>query len=239
MATEYVGHDELLVLDQHAVRYNQHIAGRFGDALTGLVAEMPAGSHPFVIDFGAGIGTISRLFKASTGVSPLAVEIDAHQRRVLQERGIDSTPQLDTVAEGSVDFIFSSNVMEHIDDHIGTLRELHSRLRPGGRLALWVPAFPALWSSLDDRVGHFRRYTVPSMEQSLQAAGFTPLVCQYQDSVGAGLALAFKLVGSRSGALTAGPVRLFDRWLFPVSRVLDVGCHRWFGKNVFAVAVKR
>ena len=236
MTTDYVGHDELLVLE-NAVRYNQHIADQFAAVLPRL--NVPTGRSPVVIDFGAGIGTISRLFKATTGITPLAVEIDAHQRQVLSERGLDATPGLSTVADGSVDFIFSSNVMEHIDDHVDVLRELHGKLRSGGHLALWVPAFPALWTSLDDRVGHFRRYTVASAQEALAAAGFAACpVCCYQDSVGSVLALAFKFVGSRSGQLSVGSVRLFDRWLFPVSKVLDVVCRRWFGKNVYVVAVK-
>ncbi len=236
MTTDYVGHDELLVLES-AVRYNQHIADQFASVLPRL--KVPADRSPVVIDFGAGIGTISRIFKATTGIAPLAVELDAHQRQVLNERGLQATPALSTVPDGSVDFIFSSNVMEHIDNHVDVLRELHGKLRPGGHLALWVPAFPALWTSLDDRVGHFRRYTVASMHEALAAAGFTARpVCHYQDSVGSVLALAFKFVGGKSGQLTAGPVVLFDRWLFPVSKVLDVVCRRWFGKNVFVVAVK-
>jgi SAM-dependent methyltransferase len=238
LTTDYVGHDELLVLEQHAVRYNQHIADQFASVLPRLKGQ--AGRPPVVIDFGAGIGTISRLFKATTGIAPLAVELDAHQRQVLNQRGLEATPGLVTVPDGSVDFIFSSNVMEHIDDHVDVLRQLHGKLRSGGHLALWVPAFPALWTSLDDRVGHFRRYTVASMKEALEAAGFAACpVCHYQDSVGSVLALVFKFVGSKNGQLTAGPVRLFDRWLFPVSKRLDVVCRRWFGKNVYVVAVKR
>ena len=235
MTTDYVGHDELLVLES-AVRYNQHIADQFASVLRRLTVH--SDRSPVVIDFGAGIGTISRLFKATTGIAPLGVELDAHQRQVLNERGLEATPGLATVPDGSVDFIFSSNVMEHIEDDVEVLRELHGKLRPGGHLALWVPAFPALWTSLDDRVGHFRRYTVGSVQEALGAAGFTTCpVCHYQDSVGSVLALVFKVVG-RNGQLHAGPVRLFDRWLFPVSKVLDVVCRRWFGKNVYVVAVK-
>jgi SAM-dependent methyltransferase len=232
----YVGHDELLVLE-NAVAYNQHIADKFASVLPRIGIDRDRA--PVVLDFGAGIGTISRLFKGTTGIAPLAVEIDDHQRSVLNERGLEATPGLHAVPDGSVDLIFSSNVMEHIEDDVQVLRELHRKLRPGGHLALWVPAFPALWTSLDDRVGHFRRYTVTSVQEALRAAGFSACpICYYQDSVGSLLALTFKFVGSRDGQLTARPIRLFDRWLFPISRLLDVVCRRWFGKNVYVVAVK-
>lgn len=234
--TGYVGHDELLVLE-NAIGYNQHIADKFASVLPRI--GISPGREPMVLDFGAGIGTISRLFKATTGIAPLAVEIDVRQRSVLNELGLEATPGLHTVPDGSVDFAFSSNVMEHLEDDVEVLRQLHDKLRSGGHLALWVPAFPALWTSLDDRVGHFRRYTVTSIQQALKAAGFSTCpVCHYQDSVGSVLALTFKFVGSRDGQLGAGPIRLFDRWLFPVSKLLDVVCRRWFGKNVYVVAVK-
>jgi SAM-dependent methyltransferase len=234
--TGYVGHDELLVLE-NAAAYNQHIADMFASVLPRMGINRDRA--PVVLDFGAGIGTISRLFKATTGIAPLAVEIDAHQRAVLNQRGLDATPGLQAVPDESVDLIFSSNVMEHIEDDVQVLRELHRKLRPGGHLALWVPAFPALWTSLDDRVGHFRRYTVTSVQEALKAAGFSTCpICCYQDSVGSVLALTFKFIGNRQGQLSAGPIRLFDRWLFPLSRLLDVVCRRWFGKNVYVVAVK-
>jgi SAM-dependent methyltransferase len=233
----YEGHDELRVLEENAVNYNQHIADQFASVLPRLTLE--PGHAPVVIDFGAGIGTISRLFRATTGVSPLAVELDAYQRQVLKERGFEATTKLSTVQDGSVDFVFSSNVLEHINDHVGALREVHLKLRRGGCVALWVPAFPALWTSLDDRVGHFRRYTLSSVQNALSAAGFTSYpVCHYQDSVGSALALAFKVVGSKNGEIGASQVRLFDRTLFPISKLVDLVCRRWFGKNVFVVAVK-
>jgi len=99
--------------------------------------------------------------------------------------------------------------------------------------------FPHSGHPFDDRVGHFRRYTLSSVQDALSAAGFTSYpVCRYQDSVGSALALAFKVVGSKNGEIGASQVRLFDRWLFPISKVVDMVCRRWFGKNVFVVAVK-
>jgi len=109
MQAAYEGHDELRVLEEHAGNYNQHIADQFASVLPRLQLEP---SHPpVVIDFGAGIGTISRLigtisrlFRATTGISPVAVKLDPYQRQVLKERGFEATPGLFTVQDGSVDF---------------------------------------------------------------------------------------------------------------------------------------
>ena len=234
-APDYVGHDELLVLET-ARNYNRHIAGQFAAVLPRLGVFDAA---PRVIDFGAGIGTISTLFRGATGIAPLAVEVDAHQRRVLQERGLETTPGLESIPDASVDFVFSSNVMEHIEDDVKILKEVHRTLRPGGHVALWIPAVPILWTSLDDRVGHHRRYTQATALATLRAAGFSAFpVCCYQDCVGFALAYLFRFIGSKDGTLSPGPVRLFDRWLFPLSKQLDGLCRDWFGKNVYVVAVK-
>jgi SAM-dependent methyltransferase len=158
---------------------------------------------------------------------------------VLRTRGLEAAPSLDAVGIGSVDLVFSSNVLEHIEDDVEVLRQLHRKLKPGSHLALWIPAFPFLWTSLDNRVGHFRRYTVPSAQRMLQSAGFrTYQTCCYQDSVGFVATLIFKFVGGKDATLTAGAVRMFDRVLFPVSRRLDSVVRHRFGKNVYVVAVK-
>ena len=232
--TDYVGHDELLVLEK-AMNYNRHIASQFAAALP---TEPWAHQGPLVVDFGAGIGTISRWFRDLTGISPVAVELDANQRRVLGDRGLTALAALDGLPDDSVDFVFSSNVFEHIVNDVEALRLVHRKLRRGGRLALWVPAFPLLWTPLDDRVGHFRRYRRSTATQLLSAAGFSCRSCRYQDSVGFVVALLFRFFGNENGRLDEGAVRLFDRWLFPCSQKLDVICGRLFGKNILVVAVK-
>jgi SAM-dependent methyltransferase len=233
---EYVGHDELVVLDS-AVNYNRHIADRFAAALPDRGDAL---SVPVVVDFGAGIGTISRAFRARTGIAPLGVELDARQRTILESRGFQASESLDHLPDESVDLVFSSNVIEHIEDDVTVLRHLRRKLRPGGRLALWIPAFPVLWSPFDDRVEHYRRYTMASAKRALSGAGFTTYPeSRYQDSLGFFATLAFKWLGNKDGVLKPGPVQLFDRIVFPVSKILDIVCHRWLGKNIYIVAVKQ
>lgn len=67
------------------------------------------------------------------------------------------------------------DVLEHVPDDIGFLRELARTLTPGGRLYLTVPAYEALWSLEDDIGGHHRRYSLGQLERTVRAAGFTLL----------------------------------------------------------------
>jgi predicted SAM-dependent methyltransferase len=52
---------------------------------------------------------------------------------------VDSARQLKGFAEGSLDFVFSNHVFEHLVDPIGTLLRWWGRLAPGGIIAGVVP----------------------------------------------------------------------------------------------------
>jgi SAM-dependent methyltransferase len=64
------------------------------------------------------------------------------------------------------------DVLEHIDDDLGTLRHLASVLEPGGILLLTVPAHPFLFDEMDEIAHHRRRYARGELASKLRAAGF-------------------------------------------------------------------
>jgi hypothetical protein len=96
-----------------------------------------------------------------------------------------------------------------------------------------------IWTTLDDKVGHLRRYTAKTLTQHLDAAGFKVERIGYRDSVGFLLAILFKIIGSKSGIPSDRSLLIFDRVLFPISRLLDLLASPFFGKNVLAIARKR
>lgn len=63
------------------------------------------------------------------------------------------------------------DVVEHVDDDLGFLSHVASRLEAGGRVYLSVPAHPWLWSREDEAGGHFRRYTRKALARALGQAG--------------------------------------------------------------------
>ncbi len=116
-----------------------------------------SGGAAAVVDFGAGSGTFARELR-ERGLEVVCVEPDNGLRHALQSQGFECRAGVEQIPEDSVDYIFSLNVMEHIEDDSGMFRAIRRRLRPGGRLYLYLPAFPLLYTSMDRKVGHYRRY---------------------------------------------------------------------------------
>ena len=185
-----------------------------------------------LIDFGAGIGTFSKRLRTA-GYNVTCVEPDPLQRRRLEEQGFDTLENITGVADNSVSFVFSLNVFEHIQDDSAALREIRQKLKPGGTLLIYVPAFACLWTSLDEKLCHYRRYTKKTLRRLVEQEGFVVEDARYADSLGFIATLVFRLLNKNVSALTATSISFYDQWLFAPSRVLDRLFGRWFGKNVY------
>lgn len=223
---DYQGIDNLEVLAD-AVRYSRFLA----DA----VVRWGQGCRT-ALDFGAGTGSLSSMARAR-GIEVACVEPDPRLRAMLQGQGFQVYADIGAVADESQEYIYSLNVLEHIDDDQATLAVLYSKLKPGGRFFLYVPALQVLFSSMDKKIGHYRRYHRKPLLRIIQRAGFVIERAEYADSVGVVATLLYKAIGSRKGDVSRTPLRIYDRVVFPVSRALDrMGCSRWFGKNLWVVA---
>lgn len=222
----YSGRENLEAMT-HARNYNRY--------LLRLIADHADGDE--ILDFGAGAGTFARPL-TEAGRNVLCVEPDPELRRDLARAGLCSYADLEAVPAESVDAIYSLNVLEHVEDDLLILHELNARLKSGGRLMLYVPAFSLLFSAMDRKVGHFRRYRKRGLTAQLRKAGFKITRARYVDSLGFFVTLFYKLVGDDSGTINAKSVFLYDRLIFPLSRMLDVALGVLLGKNLLVVATK-
>ena len=218
---------ENLEVMQEAVRYNRYLRD---------LVKRNAGCAATALDFGAGIGT----FSDSVDLPPArvhCVEPDAAARDILADRGFQVHADLSGVDDAAVQYVFSLNVLEHIEDDAAALANLFRVLEPGGRLFLYLPAFNLLFTSMDTHVGHHRRYRLSGIERLLLQAGFEIEKKAYADALGFFATLAFRLFdGSEPAPLKPGTVRLYDRYCFPLSRMLSVPLARVLGKNLYVVA---
>ena len=124
-----------------------------------------------VVDFGSGIGTLALIFLNSFSIDPLCVENDKINIAYLRKRKLKTLPSLSNIRD-EVDLIFSSNVLEHIEDDVSVLRAFNQKLCPNGKLFLYLPAHMFLWSKLDESVGHYRRYVFKELKEKCKYTGF-------------------------------------------------------------------
>src|SRR6266496_769493 len=156
-----------------------------------------------VHEIGAGIGNMSAFladrerFGGEAHVTVAALRLPAVEPRLKAER-------LDTVV--------CLNVLEHIEDDRGSLRAMHDLLEPGGRLVLLVPALRALYGTLDEALGHFRRYARRELATKYQEAGFELRHLEY-----------FNLAGVPGWWFTGRVLR---------RRLIPTGALRWYEARV-------
>jgi SAM-dependent methyltransferase len=130
--------------------------------------------RPRILDVGCGTGANLQMlseFGAAEGVDVSAEALDFCRARGLSEVKQGAAEHL-PFADESFDLVTGLDVVEHLDDDIGGLREMRRVLRPNGRAVLFVPAFMFLWGVQDDISHHRRRYTLPELKQKLGEAGF-------------------------------------------------------------------
>lgn len=224
----YEGSENLEAM-REAVNYNRFLQ----DLINRFAVDTTA-----VLDFGAGIGT----FTDSLGIPRnrvACVEPDIEARGYLTGLGFEVHADLGDVADERFTYVFTLNVLEHVENDLAAVSELFRVLQPGGRLFIYVPAFRVLYSAMDARVGHYRRYRMKGLTHLLRSAGFRIDKRAYTDALGFFATLAYKMFNRESdGVLDKGAVRFYDRYMFPFSRVLSLPLAKILGKNLYIVADK-
>jgi SAM-dependent methyltransferase len=231
--SDYTGVDNLEAMKE-AINYRRY----FADLIQTLVpdsrrtADHALAAPPSVIDFGAGVGTYAEVAR-SRGLDVLCVESDARLRDRLSSDGFRTVASLNELPTGMTESVYTFNVLEHIEDDCGILAQICRVLEPGGKLLVYVPAFPVLYSSMDKKVGHVRRYRKSDLKDKIEVAGFVVDRLEYVDSLGFLASLAYRALGRlEDGELSPRSVRTYDRLLFPLSRRLDRALKACIGKNL-------
>ena len=223
----YSGASVLEVMKE-ATNYNNYLAS---------LIDVHIRPHFRVLDFGAGAGTFA-LPLLRRAVEVVCVEPDAALRACLEGAGATVAVELDDIADESVDFIYTLNVLEHISDDATAIRALATKLKSGGTLLVYVPAFEILYSSFDSKIGHLRRYRRGTLAELITATGLHVINSRYADSMGFLAALLFRALG-HDGSISRGAVKIYDLAVFPISRIADKLLSHCIGKNVVVIAKKQ
>ncbi len=82
-------------------------------------------------------------------------------------------------ADETLDCITAFDALEHIEDDVGSMREIHRMLKPGGLLVASGPAYQFLFSQQDRVTHHVRRYTLGDMQAKARSVGFEIVKASY------------------------------------------------------------
>ena len=169
-----------------------------------LERRLPPGAT--VLDVGCGTGfVLERLAERYnvTGLEPdESVRARAHPSiaaRLLP----GSSDDLSALERRRFDAVLMLDVLEHVDDDVGALRQVRTALAPSGLLLATVPANPKLWSLHDVLNQHRRRYTSELLTDRLLAAEYQTLHLTHINSRLYPLAWVHRLVANETtmGAL--------------------------------------
>src|SRR6202163_188764 len=175
----YSWSDEIYVADI----YGSQILGRLNRAprFTQWMADV---IRPYVgqrvLEIGAGTGNLTaqlipRVLYWATDINPLYLMYleNVGRNRPYMKVGFTDAQNGETYPKGQdFDTVICLNVVEHLVDDRGTLLNIRSVLDAGGRVIILVPCGPGLYGTLDEVLGHQRRYTRKSLEELVARAEF-------------------------------------------------------------------
>jgi SAM-dependent methyltransferase len=124
----------------------------------------PLPRRPLIVDLGCSTGYLLEDLQVRypdallAGVDLVAAGLRKAHVNVPEARLLQADVGALPLADASVDAALSANLLEHVPDDNGALRELRRVLKPGARGVLVVPAAPSTYDYYDRFLGHERRY---------------------------------------------------------------------------------
>ncbi len=137
-----------------------------------------------VLEIGVGEGSMGTRLASRfryLGLEQDAISWERAKRRLERFGGTVTCGDTSVLQKNmSFDLICVFEVLEHIEDDRGALRQWREHLAPGRSLILSVPAFRDRFGPWDERAGHYRRYEPDELSKLLYDAGYTePRVWSY------------------------------------------------------------
>lgn len=144
-----------------------------------------------VLDFGAGAGhLVDEICTTCSEGEVDAIDISHVLLDFMHERFKDTdrvnviNGEEEPLQEKRYDRIYTLDVLEHVEDDRQYMKDLHTALRPGGKIFINVPAHQELFSEFDENLGHYRRYSKQELREKLEQAGFVVEDIGYWNTLG-------------------------------------------------------
>jgi protein-L-isoaspartate O-methyltransferase len=199
--------------------------------------------HGDILEVGAGIGSNTALLSAKANGRWVCLEPDPGLATQLKENlnGVSDGRRYENICgtlqalspSDRFDTIIYIDVLEHIEDDVAEIHAAAAHLTPGGRIIVLSPAHQWLFSPFDSSIGHFRRYN----RASLRKVSPPDLLLEqliYLDACGIVTSAANQMF-LRQSMPTKAQIGVWDKWVVPVSRVIDPVLGYSLGKSIVGV----
>jgi glycosyltransferase involved in cell wall biosynthesis/SAM-dependent methyltransferase len=134
-----------------------------------------------VLEIGSGIGNLTtqlvpRHQYVATDINPLylhSLKALENDRPYLKTQFTDVTKkETFPTIEGGFDTVVCLNVVEHVEDDVAAMENIREALAPGGRAIILVPHGEKIYGTLDEVLGHVRRYEHDTLRSLAERSGF-------------------------------------------------------------------
>jgi SAM-dependent methyltransferase len=179
-----------------------------------VIADLRLPARARILDAGCGSGrNMIELARHGTvsGIELSDTSVDVARARGAGEVIAGSVLEMPFDGD-SFDLSVCLDVIEHLEDDLGALRELRRVLAPGGSLLVTVPAYQWLWSGHDEVNHHHRRYTRRSLQRVAEQAGWEQVRTTYFNSLLLPLAIVLRVLDRFSRKTTESSL---DLWVPP------------------------
>ncbi len=121
--------------DEQYFQWQQDM-GRFGGKIQVHMFQPYINADETVVEFGCGGGYL--LSNLAAG-EKTGIEINDVARAAALKNGIRSVKYVSDIPDDYADVIISSHALEHVENPIEVLRELHRKLKSNGKMVFYVP----------------------------------------------------------------------------------------------------
>jgi SAM-dependent methyltransferase len=148
-------------------------------AMIERLGDLPAGGA--IADLGCSTGYLLEDLRAAhpqaqlLGLDLIAPGLRKAHELVPEARLVCADVCVLPMADESLDAVVSANLLEHVPEDEGALREIRRVLKPGGRAVIVVPAGPGTYDYYDRLLGHERRYGRGELAAKARGAGLEVL----------------------------------------------------------------
>lgn len=156
---------------------------------------------PLIMNIGCGTGGTIDMLESFGTVDNVDISDDAIE--FMKQCGYKRLTKVDDIKlpfkDKTYDIVGAFDVLEHIENQTGALKEWKRILKDKGAIVITVPAYQWLWSDHDVSLYHERRYTTRRLKQAAREAGLRVEKKSYAIVFSLPMIVAFRFINKIRG----------------------------------------